>query len=97
MIVLGSVHHSLTAIAGLALGLAFAVATACMNKGLEIAVILRMPDARARAVLGFMSWMGYAMMMAPFFLINANLVKLAAARACARISSAGFRCSRPVP
>jgi membrane protease YdiL (CAAX protease family) len=50
-------------VAGLVIGLPLTVATACLGKALEIAVILRFPPRSRGAMIGLMSWIGYASMM----------------------------------
>ena len=57
----------LGALAALVIGIPISLAAACMGKALEIAVILRFPSRSRGAMIGFMSWIGYASLMA-FFL-----------------------------
>lgn len=61
-----------TAVVGLVLGLAFAAAASCLNKALEIAVMLRLPPRHRGALLGFTSWLGYAAMLLPLFTMQAG-------------------------
>lgn len=50
-------------LAALVIGIPVSVAAACLGKALEIGVILRFPPRTRGAVIGLMSWMGYASMM----------------------------------
>jgi len=50
-------------LAALLIGVPVTVATACLGKALEIAVILRMGPRSRGAMVGLMSWTGYATMM----------------------------------
>jgi membrane protease YdiL (CAAX protease family) len=72
-----------TLIGGLVVGLAFAVAASCLNKSLEIAAMLRMPPRHRGAVLGLMSWAGYAAMLLPVFTLQAPKLKYLAAKTLA--------------
>jgi membrane protease YdiL (CAAX protease family) len=45
------------------MGLPITIAAACMGKALEIGVILRFPPRSRGAIIGIMSWLGYASMM----------------------------------
>ena len=54
-------------LAALLIGIPVAIAAACLGKALEIGVTLRFPPRSRGAVIGLMSWMGYASMML-FFL-----------------------------
>jgi membrane protease YdiL (CAAX protease family) len=54
-------------LAALLVGVPITIAVACLGKALEIAVVLRFPPRTRGAMIGLMSWMGYASMMA-FFL-----------------------------
>ncbi len=66
-IVYGFVYDLSTAlVAALLIGIPLAVAAACLGKALEIAVVLRFAPRSRGAVIGFMSWMGYATMMLSF-------------------------------
>lgn len=49
------------------IGVPITVAAACLGKALEIAVTLRFPPRSRGAMIGLMSWMGYASMMMFFF------------------------------
>ncbi len=61
---------------GLAVGLAFSVAASAMNKALEISAMLRLTPRNRGALLGLMSWLGYAAMMLPLFSMNSPGLKL---------------------
>jgi len=50
-------------LAGVIIGIPLAVAAACLGKGLEIGVVLRLSARSRGAVLGLMGWFGYASMM----------------------------------
>jgi membrane protease YdiL (CAAX protease family) len=54
-------------LAALLIGIPATVGAACLGKALEIGVILRFPPRSRGAMIGLMSWMGYASMML-FFL-----------------------------
>jgi membrane protease YdiL (CAAX protease family) len=54
-------------LAAIVIGLPVTVAAACLGKALEIAVVLRSAPRSRGAIMGLMSWMGYASMMS-FFL-----------------------------
>jgi membrane protease YdiL (CAAX protease family) len=53
-------------LAGLLIGIPVTIAAACLGKALEIGVILRFPPRSRGAMMGLMSWMGYASMMVFF-------------------------------
>jgi membrane protease YdiL (CAAX protease family) len=53
-------------LAAVLVGIPMTAASACMGKALEIAVILRFPQRTRGAMIGLMSWMGYASMMLLF-------------------------------
>lgn len=53
--------------AAIFIGTPVAIATACAGKALEIGVVLRFPPRTRGAVIGFMSWLGYAAMMSFLF------------------------------
>jgi membrane protease YdiL (CAAX protease family) len=53
----------LGALAAVLVGVPVTVAAACLGKALEIAAILRFSPRSRGAVIGFMSWLGYATMM----------------------------------
>jgi membrane protease YdiL (CAAX protease family) len=59
--------------AAVLIGVPVAIATACMGKALEIGVILRFPPRTRGALIGFMSWVGYAAMIS--FLIVAGAIE----------------------
>jgi membrane protease YdiL (CAAX protease family) len=48
-------------------GIPITIATACLGKGIEVAVILRFSPRTRGAVIGLMSWIGYSTMMLFFF------------------------------
>jgi membrane protease YdiL (CAAX protease family) len=50
-------------VAAIGLGVPLAIAAACLGKALEIAVILRFSPRSRGAMVGLMSWIGYASMM----------------------------------
>ncbi len=54
-------------IGGLLVGIPFAVAASCLNKAMEISIMLRLSSRSRGAVLGLISWVGYALMMLPLF------------------------------
>jgi membrane protease YdiL (CAAX protease family) len=70
----------------LPIGLGFALAASALNKALEISVMLRMAPRNRGAVLGLISWLGYAGMMLPLFSINAAPVKVFLAQKAGAIS-----------
>jgi len=49
------------------LGIPLAIAAACVGKALEIGAILRLPARSRGAVIGILSWFGFASMIAMFF------------------------------
>jgi membrane protease YdiL (CAAX protease family) len=76
-VVLGKVFGMGAGFVGaLLIGLPFAVAASCLNKALEIAALLRLSVRNRGAVLGLMSWAGYAAMMLPLFMLNARSLKV---------------------
>jgi membrane protease YdiL (CAAX protease family) len=68
----------LGAVAALLIGLPITIAAACLGKALEIGVILRFAPRSRGAMIGLMSWMGYASMML-FFVGALVLPKIIAA------------------
>jgi|GEM_PF-788575 len=50
-------------VAGLLAGIPMAVAASCVSKAMEVSAMLRLPMRTRGAVLGIMSWMGYAAMV----------------------------------
>jgi membrane protease YdiL (CAAX protease family) len=50
-------------VAGVAIGIPIAVVAACLGKACEIAVTLRFSPRSRGAMIGFMSWIGYASLM----------------------------------
>ena len=66
-VVYGSVYSPLLGLLAVALvGIPVTVATACVGKALEIAIVLRAAPRSRGAIMGLMSWFGYASMMACF-------------------------------
>jgi hypothetical protein len=59
-------------VAAFLIGIPVAVTAACMGKALEIAAILRFSPRTRGAMIGIMSWIGYASMMLFFFGISAR-------------------------
>jgi membrane protease YdiL (CAAX protease family) len=55
-------------VAGVVIGIPLAIAAACLGKALEIGAILRFAPRTRGAVIGLMSWIGYASLM--LFLIG---------------------------
>lgn len=49
------------------IGIPLTIAAACMGKALEIGAILRLPTRSRGAVIGILSWFGYASMLTMFF------------------------------
>jgi membrane protease YdiL (CAAX protease family) len=66
------------AVAALLIGVPITIAAACLGKALEIGVILRFAPRSRGAMIGLMSWMGYASMML-FFVGALVLPKIVAA------------------
>lgn len=56
--------------ATLLIGIPLTVAAACMGKALEIGAILRLPTRSRGAVIGILSWFGFASMLIMFFAAN---------------------------
>jgi membrane protease YdiL (CAAX protease family) len=54
------------------IGVPVTIAAACLGKALEIGIVLRFPPRSRGAMLGFMSWVGYASMM--FFFVGVLIV-----------------------
>ena len=54
-------------IAGLIVGLFFAIAAACLNKTLELCAMLKLSVRSRGAALELMSWLGYALFITPLF------------------------------
>ncbi len=79
-----SVHSSppFAVLTGMVIGLAFAVAASSLNKSLEAVAMLRFSVRNRGAMLGIMSWVGFAGILIPAFLVNAEAVKTAVLRAC---------------
>ena len=55
------------ALATLLIGVPVSIAAACLGKALEIGITLRFPPRSRGAIIGIMSWLGYASMMFMFF------------------------------
>jgi len=53
-------------LAAILIGIPITIAAACLGKALEIGVILRFPPRSRGAMIGLMSWMGFASMMLIF-------------------------------
>ena len=66
--------HGLAAglLGALFVGLPFAVAASCLHKSIEVTVMLRLSSRSRGAVLGLISWVGYAAMMLPIFTLQMN-------------------------
>jgi membrane protease YdiL (CAAX protease family) len=56
--------------AGIVVGLLFAVAAALLNKTLELCAMLKLSVRSRGAVLGLMSWLGYALFITPMFIFG---------------------------
>jgi membrane protease YdiL (CAAX protease family) len=54
-------------VAAFLIGIPLTIAAACMGKALEIGAILRLPTRSRGAVIGILSWFGYASMLTMFF------------------------------
>lgn len=54
-------------VAAIIIGVPLTVAAACLGKALEIGITLRFPPRSRGAIIGIMSWLGYASMMFMFF------------------------------
>jgi len=65
-------------LAGLLIGVPLSVAAACLGKALEIGAILRFSPRTRGAMIGLMSWMGYASMML-FIVCAVTMSKIVAA------------------
>ncbi len=62
-------------VGGLVVGLVFSVAASSLNKAIEISAMLRLAPRNRGALLGFVSWLGYAAMMLPLFTLNSPALK----------------------
>jgi hypothetical protein len=81
MFLYGFVYGPLLGIlAGFLVGIPITVGAACMGKALEIGVVLRFAPRSRGAMIGIMSWLGYASMML-FFLGLAIVPKMVTALA----------------
>ncbi len=68
--------------AAVLIGVPVAIAAACVGKALEIGMILRFPPRTRGALIGLMSWVGYAAMMSFLFVLaTIDTVAPAVARA----------------
>jgi membrane protease YdiL (CAAX protease family) len=66
-IVFGMVYGPLLGVLStILIGVPATVAAACLGKALEIGVVLRLPPRSRGAMVGLMSWLGYASMMSFF-------------------------------
>lgn len=63
-------------VAAFIIGVPVAIAAACLGKALEIGIILRFSSRSRGAMIGLMSWIGYASMML-FFLAAVSITKIA--------------------
>jgi membrane protease YdiL (CAAX protease family) len=54
-------------LAAILIGIPISIATACIGKALEIGITLRCPPRSRGALIGLISWLGYASMMGFFF------------------------------
>ena len=64
----GSVYGPVIGLLALpTIGLPIAVAAACLSKALEISIMLRCPPRSRGAIIGFMSWLGYAALISFVF------------------------------
>jgi membrane protease YdiL (CAAX protease family) len=61
---------------GLVLGAAVACAASLLNKTIEASALLRLGVRNRGALLGLMSWFGFAGVMLPFFLLNSAGLQL---------------------
>jgi hypothetical protein len=71
---------ALGALAALVVGVPVTVALACLGKAFEIAAVLRLPSRTRGAIVGIMSWLGYATMMV--FLLGLVALPHSHSRAC---------------
>lgn len=86
--IFGSIYNPLIGLLlSIPIGLGFSLAASALNKALEISVMLRMAPRNRGAVLGLISWLGYAGMMLPLFSVNAAPVKVFLAQKAAAISA----------
>lgn len=66
--VYGSTYDPVTGLAAaLVIGVPLTIAAACLGKAFEIGAVLRLPVRSRGAVIGILSWFGYAAMLAMFF------------------------------
>ena len=57
-------------VCGTVIGLLFAIAAACLNKTVELYAMLKLSVRSRGALIGLMSWLGYALFIMPLFLIG---------------------------
>lgn len=87
-IIFGSVFNpGVGMLLSIPVGLSFALAASTLNKSLEILVMLRMAPRNRGAVLGLISWFGYAGMMLPFFMLQSQPLRLFLARKADAVSA----------
>lgn len=67
-------------LASVAIGAMLAAAASAVGKSLEITAMLRLSPRTRGAAVGFMSWMGYAGMMAPIFIAASPAMKASVVR-----------------
>jgi membrane protease YdiL (CAAX protease family) len=88
MVVLGKIHGVFGAlVGGIAIGMAFAVAASCLNKAMEVCAMIRLSPRNRGAILGLMSWLGYAAMMLPLFTMQAPALKVMVVKKLAWLAS----------
>ena len=58
-----STEQTLASLAAILIGVPVSVAAACVGKALEIGIMLRFPPRSRGALIGLMSWLGYAAMV----------------------------------
>jgi membrane protease YdiL (CAAX protease family) len=76
----GSIYSAEVGIAAaILIGVPVSVAAACVGKALEIGIMLRFPARSRGALVGFMTWLGYAAMVS--FLIALGMPKIVVALA----------------
>lgn len=73
--------------ASIFIGFSLAIAASCLSKALEISAMLRLSVRSRGAVMGLMSWAGYASMMLPLFILNAAPLKVWLVMSLAQLTS----------
>lgn len=68
LLLMGGHGFPASLVGGVLIGVPLAAAAACANKTLEINTMLRLSPRNRGAVLGFMSWLGYASFVSVFFI-----------------------------